>query len=101
MDWNIGWLITGAAALLLGVINLLRVAFLKKRTSAPLMFCSLSLGAVTILEEYRVLGGWLEYGNLVLLQSVPHLAAILTGGLWVLIIINLTALIVGSKNKGR
>lgn len=98
MDWNITWIIIGAISFVLAIANLIRCVFFKKNSNS-LIFCSLSFGAFTILEEYKIVGNWIEYENSALLQLVPKLTVILSSGLWLLIIINLIALIIARKSK--
>ena len=53
MDRNLTWMILGAISFLFAIVNLIQVIFFKK-FSAGFLLCSLSCGALTVLEEYRI-----------------------------------------------
>jgi len=94
MDWNITWILTGSIAFLLATINLIRSIIVKPKGSQMLMFGSLSCGAITVLEEYRMINTWIKHGEMITLNStVPTLTSILTWAIVVLIIINLISLV--------
>ena len=64
MDWNLGWVFWGGAAFLLALVNLTRSLAGKRAGWQILMFASLSCGVITVLEEYRMVARWLQWGDL-------------------------------------
>lgn len=99
MDWNIMWLVTGSMAFLLVIINFIRALLSKKKGWQILMFASLSCGAVTVLEEYRMVNRWLQHGDMAALGDVvPALTQTLTTALYIGIGLNLIVLLI---NSGR
>ena len=102
MDWNIMWLITGGAAFLLVVVNLIRSLLSKKEGWQIMMFASLSCGAVTVLEEYRMVNIWLQHGEMAVLEdAVPALTQTLTAALYIGIALNLIVLLMNTRNTDR
>lgn len=103
MDYNIEWLFLGVAAYILAVSNLVRVCFLKRQPSYGLLLCSMSLGALTILEEFQTVYYGLAFGDITgseeSLEVVKGIAETLTIGIWILIGVNLIPLIVQGIRK--
>jgi len=100
MDWNIGWLFWGAAAFLLVIINLIHTCLGKRRGWQALLFASLSCGALTVLEEYRMVARWLQWGDLAAVQDVvPTMAGTLQTALWIGVLLNLAALVLNLRKE--
>lgn len=100
MDWNIGWLFWGAAAFLLVIINLIRTVLGKHRGWQALLFASLSCGGLTVLEEYRMVAQWLQWGELAAVQDVvPTMAGTLQTALWIGVLLNLAVLVLNLRKE--
>lgn len=100
MDWNIGWLFWGAAAFLLVIINLIRTFLGKRRGWQVLLFASLSCGALTVLEEYRMVARWLQWGDLAAVQDVvPTMAGTLQTAVWIGVLLNLAVLALNLRKE--
>lgn len=100
MDWNIGWIFWGAAAFLLGIINLIRTFLGKSRGWQVLMFASLSCGVITVLKEYQMVAQWLRWGDSSAVQDVvPTLANTLQTAVWVGLLLNLSVLILNLRKE--
>lgn len=100
MDWNIGWLFWGAAAFLLVIINLIRTFLGKRHGWQVLLFASLSCGALTVLEEYRMVARWLQWGDLAAVQDVvPTMAGTLQTAVWIGGLLNLAVLALNLRKE--
>ena len=93
MDLNWVWLLLGAAALLLALINLSRAALKEHRGWQWLLFASLSCGALTLLFALRAVNYWLRKGDWAAIEDVvPALAMLCSAAAGLGIILNLLAL---------
>ena len=101
MDWNITWFFTGGIAFLLAIINLIRFFAGQNKGWQTLMFASLSFGAITVLEECRMINQWMEYGESVALQSVPQLTRTLTIAVYLGIALNFIILVLNSRKAKK
>lgn len=100
MDWNLSWIILGCIAYFFAILNLIRTATGKTKGWQIFMFCSLSFGVLTLLEEYRMINQWLYWGEMnAISNTVPSLTEILTITTYVGILINLVVLIINLYNK--
>lgn len=100
MDWNIAWLVTGSAAFLLAIINLIRSLSSKQKGSQALLFASLSCGVLTLLEEYQMVNTWLMYGDLAALEDVvPTMTHTLAIASYTGIALNLAVLIINVRKQ--
>lgn len=93
MDWNFGWMLFGAAAFVLVIINLICVCTGKTKGWPVLLLASLACGAASILAQYRMVGHWALHGDMAAIQDVvPTMARIDTIALLIGIVLNLLAL---------
>lgn len=102
MDWNFDWLLFGAAAFVLVIINLIRVCTGKTKGWAGLLLASLSCGAASILAEYRMVGNWALHGDMAAIQDVvPTMEKIYTIALLIGIVLNLLVLAALRRRKAE
>lgn len=93
MFWTFAWLLAGAAALLLVLINLARGLLRKCRGWQILLFASLSCGALSILSGFQMVHNWVRHGDWSALEDVvPTEAAVLTIAVCAGIILNFLSL---------
>lgn len=100
MDWNVEWLFTGGLAYFLVFVNLVRAIIGKTKGWQPLMFASLSFGALTILSEYRMIDVWLRHGEMASLsRSVASLTPFLERALYLGLFLNLLAMVLHMRKE--
>ncbi|MCI8855056.1 MAG: hypothetical protein HFH26_00740 [Clostridiaceae bacterium] len=100
MDWNVEWLFTGGLAYFLVFVNLVRAIIGKTRGRQPLMFASLSFGALAILSEYRMIDIWLRHGEMASLsRSVASLTPFLERALYLGLFLNLLAMVLHMRKE--
>ena len=97
--FNFRWLFIGGLAILLGVLGLICAIKRNKIGSQIMMFCSLSLGALTAFEEINIVWNWYVYGEFPAFNSTPQIIYKLKCFLCLLIATNFISLIVGAKKK--
>lgn len=102
MDWNFSWIILGCIAYFFAILNLIRTTTGNTKGWQIFMFCSLSFGVLTLLEEYRMINQWLYWGEMnAISNTVPSLTEILTITTYVGILINLAVLIINLYTKNE
>ena len=95
MDWNVNWLFWGGAAFLLAVINIVRGSLGRNRGWQLLMLSSMSCGLLSLLAELRMIGRWIDHGDMpALLDTVPGMLRILTAAVIIGICLNLFAVLI-------
>ena len=100
MDWNLGWIFWGGAAFLLALVNLTRSLAGKRAGWQILMFASLSCGVITVLEEYRMVARWLQWGDLPAVQDVvPTMAGTLRTAVGIGLLLNLVVLVLNHRRE--
>ena len=97
--FNFKWIILGGLAILFSIIGLIYAIKSKNNGCQIMVFCSLSLGALTVFEEINVIWNWCIFGEFVALESTPQIISKLKIFLLLLISTNLTSLIVGLKRR--
>ena len=96
------WLLLGALAFLLALVNLALALLGKGRGQNGLLFGSLACGCLALLEEYRLAVGWVRReGWSALMDVLPcmepvHTMAVLAG-----LGLNLAALLLRRAVKGE
>ena len=88
------WLLLGALALLLALVNLVLALLGKKRGQNALLFGSLACGILTMLEEYRLAVEWVQREDWSALMDVlPAMEMVLTAAVFLGLGLNLAALV--------
>lgn len=102
MDWNISWFFLGGLAYLFVIVNLCRTITGKNKGWEILSFCSLSFGALTVLDQYRMVDHWLAWENMNSISNVvPAVSRSLTITVLAGILLNLLVLILNLKKSRR
>lgn len=99
--WNLDWIIVGTLALLMAVMNIVFAIKAKGKWPYAVMFCSLCLGATALFEELKTVESWIEYEEVVALESLPRICNVISVAFPVLVVINLIALIVMLKRDEK
>ena len=87
------WLLLGALAFLLALVNLALALLGKRREQNGLLFGSLACGVLAMLEEYRLAVQWVQKGDWSALMDVlPCMEPVLTMAVLAGLGQNLTAL---------
>lgn len=93
MDWSVNWLLSGAAAFVLVIVNLVRTARGKRKGWQALLFASLACGVLTMLCEYQMANLWVQNGDFSALEdAVPTMASLTSFAACLGIALNLLAL---------
>ena len=88
------WLLLGALAFLLALVNLVLALLGKKRGQNALLFGSLACGVLTMLEEYRLAVAWVQREDWSALMDVlPAMEMVLTAAVFLGLGLNLAALV--------
>ena len=88
------WLLLGALAFLLALVNLVLALLGKKRGQNALLFGSLACGILTMLEEYRLAVEWVQREDWSALMDVlPVMEMVLTAAVFLGLGLNLAALV--------
>lgn len=88
------WLLLGALAFLLALVNLVLALLGKKRGQNALLFGSLACGVLTMLEEYRLAVEWVQREDWSALMDVlPAMEMVLTAAVFLGLGLNLAALV--------
>ena len=88
------WLLLGALAFLLALVNLVLALLGKKRGQNALLFWSLACGILTMLEEYRLAVEWVQREDWSALMDVlPAMEMVLTAAVFLGLGLNLAALV--------
>lgn len=88
------WLLLGALAFLLALVNLVLALLGKKRGQNALLFGSLACGILTMLEEYRLAVEWVQREDWSALMDVlPAMEMVLTAAVFLGLGLNLAALV--------
>jgi hypothetical protein len=89
----------GGLAFLFAVIGLTSAIRSKTKRSQIMMFCSLSMGAFTVLEEINVIWTWYSSGEFGPFKSAAHIITTLTAAIMILVAMNLVGLLIAVKRK--
>ena len=93
MNLNWVWLLTGAAAFILALVNLVRAAMKKPRGWQVLLFASLSCGGLAMTCALQAVSFWAKREDWAgIMDVVPTLAAVCSWAMCLGIILNLLAL---------
>ena len=96
------WLLLGALAFLLALVNLALALLGKRREQNGLLFGSLACGVLAMLEEYRLAVQWVQKGDWSALMDVlPCMEPVLTMAVLRGLGLNLAALLVRRAVKGE
>ena len=88
------WLLLGALAFLLALVNLTLALLGKGREQNGLLFGSLACGVLAMLEEYRLAVQWVQKGDWSTLMDVlPAMEMVLTAAIFLGLGLNLAALV--------
>ena len=88
------WLLLGALAFLLALVNLALALLGKGRGQSLLLFGSLACGVLAMLEEYRLAVEWVQKEDWSALMDVlPAMELVLTAAVFAGLGLNLAALI--------
>ena len=88
------WLLLGALAFLLALVNLALALLGKGRGQNVLLFGSLACGVLTMLEEYRLAVEWVQKEDWSALMDVlPGMELVLTAAIFLGLGLNLAALV--------
>ena len=88
------WLLLGALAFLLALVNLVLALLGKKRGQNALLFRRLACGILTMLEEYRLAVEWVQREDWSALMDVlPAMEMVLTAAVFLGLGLNLAALV--------
>lgn len=97
------WLLLGALAFLLALVNLVLALMRKGWGQSVLLFGSLACGILAMLEEYRLAVEWVQREDWSALMDVlPAMEMVLTAAIFFGLGLNLAALVlhgVGRKEK--
>lgn len=98
--FNLRWYFIGALAFLFAVIGLVYALRSKNQKAQIMMFCSLSFGVLTVLEEIGVIWSWYQWERGIFEAQTPAIISTLNIFWWVLFGVNLISLLVSvKKNK--
>ena len=88
------WLLMGALAFLLALVNLALALLGKRRGQNALLFGSLACGVLAMLEEYRLAVEWVQKEDWSALMDVlPAMELVLTAAVFAGLGLNLAALV--------
>lgn len=88
------WLLLGALAFLLALVNLALALLGKRRGQNGLIFGSLACGVLAMLEEYRMAVEWVQKEDWSALMDVlPGMEMVLTATIFIGLSLNLAALV--------
>ena len=88
------WLLLGALAFLLALVNLALALLGKGRGQSVLLFGSLACGVLAMLEEYRLAVEWVQKEDWSALMDVlPSMELVLTAAVFAGLGLNLAALV--------
>lgn len=88
------WLLLGALAFLLALVNLALALLGRGRGQNGLLFGSLACGVLAMLEEYRMAVKWVQKEDWSALMDVlPSMEMVLTAAIFIGLSINLAALV--------
>ena len=88
------WLLPGALAFLLALVNLALALLGKGRGQSGLLFGSLACGVLAMLEEYRLAVEWVQKEDWSALMDVlPGMELVLTAAIFLGLGLNLAALL--------
>lgn len=88
------WLLLGALAFLLALVNLALALLGKGRGQSLLLFGSLACGVLAMLEEYRLAVEWVQKEDWSALMDVlPSMELVLTAAVFAGLGLNLAALV--------
>lgn len=88
------WLLLGALAFLLALVNLALALLGKGRGQSGLLFGSLACGVLAMLEEYRLAVEWVQKEDWSALMDVlPGMELVLTAAIFLGLGLNLAALL--------
>lgn len=88
------WLLLGALAFLLALVNLALALLGKGRGQSLLLFGSLACGVLAMLEEYRLAVEWVQKEDWSALMDVlPGMELVLTAAIFLGLGLNLAALL--------
>lgn len=91
----------GGLAFLFAIIGLIYAIRSKSKGTQIMMFCSLSLGALTVLEEINVIWNWYAWEEIVASETTPNIISTLNIALCALLGINLISLILSLKRNKK
>lgn len=93
MDLNWVWALTGAAAFILALVNIVRAAMKKPRGWQVLLFASLSCGGLSMMCALQAVSFWAKREDWSgIMDVVPTLAAVCSWALCLGIVLNFLAL---------
>ena len=93
MDLNWVWILTGAAAFILELVNLIRAAMKKPRGWQVLLFASLSCGGLAMMCALQAVSFWAKREDWTgIMDVVPTLTAVCSWALCLGIVLNFLAL---------
>lgn len=97
------WLLLGALAFLLALVNLALALLGKERGQNGLLFGSLACGVLAMLEEYRLAVEWVQREDWSALMDVlPAMEMVLTAAIFLGLGLNLAALVLhGVRRKEK
>ena len=96
------WIVFGGAAFLLTALNLVRTLLGKNQGWQVLLYAALSCGALTVLEQYRMVSNWIARGDMAAIYDVvPGMTDVLTVALAVGLLLNLLVLVLNLWKKPR
>ena len=96
------WLLLGALAFLLALVNLALALLGRKRGQTALLYGSLACGCLALLEEYRLAVGWVRREDWSALMDVlPCMEPVLTMAVLAGLGLNLAALLLRRAVKGE
>lgn len=88
------WLLLGALAFLLALVNLALALLGKGRGQTALLYGSLACGVLAMLEEYRLAVQWVQKGDWSALMDVlPGMELVLTVAIFLGLSLNLAVLV--------
>ena len=88
------WLLLGALAFLLALVNLVLALMRKGWGQSVLLFGSLACGILAMLEEYRLAVQWVQKGDWSALMDVlPGMELVLTVAIFLGLSLNLAVLV--------
>ena len=96
------WLLPGALAFLLALVNLALALLGKGRGQSGLLFGSLACGVLAMLEEYRLAVEWVQKEDWSALMDVlPGMELVLTAAIFLGLGLNLAALLLRRARRNE
>ena len=96
------WLLLGALAFLLALVNLALALLGKGRGQSGLLFGSLACGVLAMLEEYRLAVEWVQKEDWSALMDVlPGMELVLTAAIFLGLGLNLAALLLRRARRNE